>query len=227
MAASHESPPKELDRPIEVSPGDWSDRDFYLMLTGLVIPRPIGWISSISPDGVRNLAPYSYFNLLGSDPFYCGFASDGVKDSLTNVRATGEFVANIVTMDLLEHMNFTATNFPSQEDEYTWAGLTPVPSAKVKPPRVKEAKAHLECKVVQIIDDHNTHIVLGKIVHAHVDPSVWKAGRVDPRLLDPVCRLSGSAYGRLGDLFNVPRPQWKDVESSRGKAELPRAVKKS
>ena len=101
-----------------------------------------------------------------------------------------EFVANIVTMHLLEKMNFTSGDFPRDEDEFGWAGLTPVPSAKVRPPRVGEAKAHLECELVQIVSDRNTHIVLGRIVHAHVDPSVWKDGRVDPRLLDPVCRLS-------------------------------------
>ncbi len=211
---------------IEVAPGEMPERDFYFLMTGLVIPRPIGWISSISADGVRNLAPYSYFNLMGSDPFYCAFASDGVKDSLTNVRQVPEFVANIVTMEVLERMHFTSTNFPPHEDEYEWAGLTPVPAAKVRPPRVKEAKAHLECKVAHIIDDHNTHIVIAKIVHVHVDPSVMVDGRVDPRLLNPVCRLSGSGYGQLGELWNIVRAQWADVEATRGRAAMPRAVKR-
>jgi flavin reductase (DIM6/NTAB) family NADH-FMN oxidoreductase RutF len=226
MPASHDKPPVSLDRPLEVGPGDWVTREFYLLMTALVIPRPIGWISTLSGSGVRNVAPYSYFNLMGSDPFYVAFGSTGVKDSLSNLREVPEFVANIVTMHLLEKMNFTSTDFPREEDEYGWAGLTPVPSAKVRPPRVGEAKAHLECELVQVVTDRNTHIVLGRVVHAHVDPSVWKDGRVDPRLLDPVCRLSGSGYARLGELFNVQRPSWSDVEGTRGQEGMPRAAKR-
>ena len=102
-----------------------------------------------------------------------------------------------------------------------------MPSAKVKPARVGEAKAHLECEVVQIVDDRNTHIVLGRVMHAHVDPSVWKNGRVDPRLLDPVCRLSGSAYAQLGEIVNVARPYWKDIKGSTGQEKMPTLVKRN
>jgi len=224
--ASHAAPPKALDRPLEVGPDDWNRREFYLLMTALVIPRPIGWISTLSAAGVRNLAPYSYFNLMGSDPAYVAFGSTGVKDSLANVREVPEFVANIVTMHLIEKMNFTATDFPRGEDEFGWAGLTPAPSARVRPFRVREAKAHLECEVVQVVTDGSTNIVLGRIVHAHVDPSVWKDGRVDPKLLDPVCRLSGSGYAPLGELVSVQRPQWKDVTGTAGQEAMPKAVKK-
>lgn len=226
MPASHAAPPKILERPLEIGPEDWSTREFYLLMTALVIPRPIGWVSTISASGVRNLAPYSYFNLMGSDPFYVAFGSTGVKDSLLNLREVPEFVANIVTMHLLEQMNFTSADYPRDEDEYSWAGLTPMASAKVRPPRVGEAKAHLECEVVQVVSDRNTHIVLGRIVHAHVDTSVWKDGRVDPRLLDPVCRLSGSGYASLGELFSVQRPEWKNVAGTREQEAMPRAVKR-
>lgn len=224
--ASHAAPPKSLDRPLEVAPGDWQRQEFYQLMTALVIPRPIGWISTISAAGVRNLAPYSYFNLMGTEPAYVAFGSSGVKDSLANLRQVPEFVANIVTMHLIEKMNFTAGDFPREEDEFGWAGLTPAPSAKVRPFRVGEAKAHLECEVVQVVSDRDTHIVLGRIVHAHVDPSVWKDGRIDPKLLDPVCRLAGSGYASLGDLYNVQRPQWKDVTGSTGQEAMPRAVKR-
>ena len=108
MSPSHPAPPRVLDTPLEVGPDDWQGRDFYYLMTALVIPRPIGWISTISANGVRNIAPYSYFNLMGSDPFYCAFGSTGVKDSLRNLREVPQFVANIVTMDLLEKMNFTS-----------------------------------------------------------------------------------------------------------------------
>ena len=226
MSGSHDAPPKVLDRPLEIGPEDWSVREFYQLMTALVIPRPIGWISTISAAGVRNVAPYSYFNLMGSDPFYVAFGSTGAKDTLTNLREVPEFVANIVSMHVLEKMNFTSTDFPRDQDEFEWAGLTPAPSVKVRPPRVGESRAHLECELVQIVDDRNTHIVLGRIVHAHVDRSVWKDGRVDPRLLDPVCRLSGSGYASLGELVNVQRPDWKNVKDTRGQEAMPHAVKR-
>ena len=226
MAASHSSSPQNLDRDIEVGPEDWKAQEFYYLMTALVIPRPIGWISTISSAGVSNVAPYSYFNMMGNDPPYVAFASTGEKDSLRNLRDVPQFVANIVTMHVLEQMNFTSTNFPRDESEFGWAGLTPMPSAKVKPFRVAEARAHIECEVKQIITDHNTNIVLGRIVHTHVDKAVWKDGRVDPRLLDPVCRLSGSAYANLGELINVARPFWKDVQGTQGVEKMPRAVKR-
>jgi hypothetical protein len=100
------------------------------------------------------------------------------------------------------------------------------PSAKVRPFRVAEAKAHLECEVAQIVTDRNTNIVLGRVVHAQVDPSVWMNGRVDPKLLDPVCRLSGSGYASLGDLVSVQRPQWKNIEGTAGMDAMPRAERR-
>ena len=221
MTGSHASPPREPDGPIEIGPEDWGERGFYQLMTALVIPRPIGWISTVSAEGIRNLAPYSYFNLMGSDPFYVAFGSHNEKDTVSNLRAVPEFVANIVSMRLLEKMNFTSADFPHAEDEFSWAGLTPVPAAKVRPFRVGEAKAHLECKVAQIVDDENTHIVLGRIVHAHVDPSVWRDGRVDPNLLDPVCRLSGSSYASLGDIVNVPRTTWVSVRGTDAQEAIP------
>jgi flavin reductase (DIM6/NTAB) family NADH-FMN oxidoreductase RutF len=220
MTASHDSPPATLERPIEVGPQDWTQQDFYRLMSALIVPRPIGWISTISAGGVSNVAPYSFFNLLGSDPPYVGFGSTGAKDSLANLRDVPEFVVNIVSIHLLEVMNFTATDFPPDEDEFRWAGLTSVPSARVRPFRVAEAKAHLECEMVQIISDRNTHITLGRIVHAHVDPSVWKDGRVDPRLLNPVCRLAGSAYASLGALTSLTRLSWSDVKGGARKATV-------
>ena len=227
MPDSFDTPPPTLDRALEVGPHDWQGPAFYQLLTALVVPRPIGWISTISRSGVHNLAPYSYFNLMGSDPAYVAFGSTGVKDSLSNLREVPEFIANIVTMHLLERMNFTSGDFPRDEDEFGWAGLTPVPAAKVRPFRVGEAKAHLECEVAQIVTDRNTNIVLGRIVHAHVDPSVWNNGRVDPRLLDPVCRLSGSGYAALGAFVNVQRPQWTNIEGTQGQEAMSRAEKRA
>lgn len=226
MSASHDAPPRVLDRPLEIDVADWEARDRYFLLTALVIPRPIGWISTVSAAGTRNLAPYSFFNLMGSNPAYVAIGSTGVKDSLANLREVPQFVANIVTMDLLEKMNFTSGNFPREEDEFGWAGLTPTASARVRPARVGEARAHLECEVAQVVTDGETNIILGRVVHIHVDPSVWKDGRVDPRLLDPVCRLSGLGYASLGELYRIERPQWKSIEGTREQEAMPRAAKR-
>jgi flavin reductase (DIM6/NTAB) family NADH-FMN oxidoreductase RutF len=143
---NHDAPPVTLDRPLEVGSDDWQGPGFYQLMTALVVPRPVGWISTISKTGVPNVAPYSYFNLMGSDPPYVAFGSSGIKDSLANLREVPEFVANIVTMHLLERMNFTSGDFPREEDEFDRAGLTAVPAAKVRPFRVGEAKAHLEMR---------------------------------------------------------------------------------
>lgn len=226
MAASHDAPPSVLDRPLEVGISDWKGQDLYYLLTSLVIPRPIGWISTVSAAGINNVAPYSFFNLVGSRPAYVVLGSTGVKDSLKNMREVPQFVANIVTMDLMEKMNFTSGDFPREEDEFGWAGLTPAASARVRPPRVGEAKAHLECEVTQVVTDGETNIILGRVLHIHVMPSVWKDGRVDPRLLDPVCRLSGAGYASLGELFRLERPQWKNVAGTKGQEAMPRAAKR-
>ncbi len=222
MATSHPAPPDQLDDHLELDPADWPARQVYFVMTGLVIPRPIAWVSTLGADGVRNAAPHSYFNVVAHDPPHVVFSSSGEKDTLRNVRATGEFVVNIVTMDLIERMNFTATDFPSGEDEFTWAELTEAPSHTIAAPRIAEAKANLECRVVDIVAAGNGNIVIGEVTHIHLDPSVWRDGRVDPELLDPVCRLAGTSYATLGEVFKLPRAAWADVEGTEPGAAVPR-----
>ena len=211
MKSSHTRPPESLDRPLEHDPSNWSYQDNYHLLTALVVPRPIAWMSSVSEDGVRNIAPHSFFNAVAVDPPHVMVSSTGVKDSVRNIRATKEFVLNIVTMDVVEDMVFTSTDFPPEEDEFEWSGLTPVPSAKVTPPRIAEAKAHLECVFVSEMTLGDATLVFGRVVFIHIDPSVWRNGRVDQKLLDPVCRLSGSGYASVGEHFRLVIPEWKDV----------------
>lgn len=223
MATSHPGPPQQLDASLELDPEDWQPREVYFLMTGLVIPRPIAWVSSLGPDGVRNVAPHSYFNVVAHDPPHVMFSSSGVKDTLQNVRASGEFVVNIVTIDVVEAMNFTATDFPPDEDEFAWAGLTAVPAQRVAPPRVGEAAAHLECEVREILPVGNAHVIVGEVVHLHIAERVWRDGRVDPELLDPVCRLAGTRYARLGPVFKLPRPSWdRDVRGSGPTEAIPR-----
>lgn len=222
MTTSHPEPPAQLDAPLELDPADWPSRQVYFLMTGLVIPRPIAWVSTLGPDGVRNLAPHSYFNVVAHEPPHVVFSSSGVKDTLRNVRATGEFVVNLVSLDIVEQMNFTATDFPPDQDEFTWAQVTAVPSETVGPPRVAEAKAHLECRVKGIVAAGNGNIVIGEVTHIHVDPSVWRDGRIDPELLDPVCRLAGTRYATLGEVFKLDRPSWNDVEGTGPGEAVPR-----
>ncbi|TVR28975.1 MAG: flavin reductase family protein [Nitriliruptor sp.] len=206
----------------EFDPAAWEPRALYFLLTGLVIPRPIAWVSTVSEGGVRNLAPHSYFNVVANDPPHVLFVSTGVKDTLRNVRATGEFVVNVVTLDLVEEMNATAADAPAGVDEFGWVGLDAAPSVTVTPPRVARAKAHLECRVVHDLPIGNGNLVVGEVTHVHVDPSVWTDGRIDPQKLDPVGRLSGSSYATLGEVFTLDRPSWADIADADPADRIPR-----
>ena len=197
----------------QVDPGDLAGREAYHLLTSLVVPRPIAWVSTLSTSGIRNVAPHSYFNGMSSDPLIVHFTSTAVKDSFVNARDTGEFVVNMVSRDLAEEMNLTAANFPPEEDEFTWARLEDAPSVKVKPPRVAAAKAAFECKVVHILELGNGSMVFGEVVLIVVDEDILRDGRVDPELLSPVGRLGGSTYTDAAQaLFDLKRPSYEDVK---------------
>jgi flavin reductase (DIM6/NTAB) family NADH-FMN oxidoreductase RutF len=192
-----------------------SGRDPYFLLTGLVVPRPIAWVSTLTEAGTANLAPHSYFNVISAQPPIVHFTSSGEKDSLRNVRATGEFVVNIVSLDLVEEMNLTAADFPPEESEFDWAGLAREPSDRVRPPRVARARAALECRVRDIVSMGTGHMVFGDVLRFHVDDEVWRDGRVDPEALNPVGRLAGSAYSAQGKVFKLPRPTWEELRRRR------------
>ena len=223
MTSSHPAPPDELTEPLEIDPADWEPRQVYFLMTGLVVPRPIAWVSTRSPDGVRNVAPHSYFQAVANDPPHIVFSSTGEKDTLRNVRATGEFVVNLVDTSVVEPMNFTAADFPPDEDEFTWAGLTEAAAHRVAAPRVAEARAHLECELRHELPVGNANLVVAEVVHVHVDASLWRDGRVDPVAYDPVCRLAGTGYATLGEVFKLPRPSWRyDVEGTAPGEAIPR-----
>jgi flavin reductase (DIM6/NTAB) family NADH-FMN oxidoreductase RutF len=194
---------------------DLTGREPYFLLTGLVVPRPIAWVSTLSADGTPNLAPHSYFNIISSAPPIVHFTSSGEKDSLRNCRATGEFVVNIVSHDLVEPMNLTAADFPPEVNEFDWAQLEAAPSTRVEPPRVARAKAALECRVVDVVSKGNGNMVFGEVVHFVVDDAIWRDGRVDPELLAPLGRLAGTAYSAPGKVFKLPRPTWSQLTGGR------------
>ncbi len=185
----------------------------YKLLVGSVVPRPIGWISTMSKDGVHNLAPFSFFNVASSNPPHVLFCptirstDNGRKDTLHNARDTGEFVVNIVTESLGEAMNLTATEWDADVDEFAMAGITTAPSLTVKPLRVIQSPIHFECKVAQIIDLGGGHVVIGRVLHVHVDESVLiGTDKIDVEALKPIGKLAGNAYTRVTDLFDLVRP---------------------
>ena len=199
----------------EIDPAEVANRDAYHLMTSLVVPRPIAWVSTLSTGGVRNIAPHSYFNGMSSDPLIVHFTSTSAKDSFVNARDTGEFVVNVVSRDLANEMNLTAANFPPEEDEFSWARLADAPSLRVKPPRVAGAKAALECRVIHILELGNGSMVFGEVVMIVVDEAVIRDGRVDPALLTPIGRLGGSTYtdAALG-LFDLKRPTYDDIRNN-------------
>jgi flavin reductase (DIM6/NTAB) family NADH-FMN oxidoreductase RutF len=198
----------------EIDPARLEGREPYFLITSLVVPRPIAWVSSLSADGVPNVAPHSYFNVISSNPWILHFTSTGEKDTLRNVRATGEFVVNVVSRELVEEMNFTSADFPPGESEFAWAGLDTAPSVRVTPPRVARARVAFECRVNDVVSKGNGHMVFGDVLLAHVDEDLLAEGRVDPHLLRPVGRLGGAQYtDASGDVFKLRRPTWEQVRT--------------
>ena len=203
----------------EIDPARLEGREPYFLITSLVVPRPIAWVSSLSAEGVANVAPHSYFNVISSNPWILHFTSTGEKDTLRNVRATGEFVVNVVTRELVAEMNFTSADFPPDESEFEWTRLEPAASVRVAPPRVARARVAFECKLNDVVSKGNGHMVFGDVLLAHVDEDLLHEGRVDPHLLRPVGRLGGALYtDASGDVFKLPRPTWEQVRTG----EVPR-----
>jgi flavin reductase (DIM6/NTAB) family NADH-FMN oxidoreductase RutF len=186
-------------------------------LNAIIGPRPIGWISSQGRDGIVNLAPYSFFNAFNYKPPIIGFASTGQKDTVRNVRETGEFVWNLATRKIAESMNASSATVPYESDEFVLSGLTPVASRLVVPPRVAESPVNFECKVVDILQlkDHHgaaihTWLVLGEVVAVHILQSLLKDGIFDTFGAAIILRAGGpSAYAEIRpeSRFDMIRPR--------------------
>ncbi len=190
---------------------------FNRVITGVVVPRPIAFVSTISPEGVLNVAPYSFFNVVAYKPATVIFSSTRRlpgknKDTLENIERTGEYVVNIVVDDIAEAMNLTAAEYPADESEFDIAGLTPAPSDMVRPPRVAESPVNLECRlkqVIQIGEGAQEHgLVLGEVVLAHVRDDIIDGHRIDHQRLRPTGRLAGSMYCHTTDVFELVRPEY-------------------
>lgn len=180
-------------------------KDAYKLLQGSVLPRPIAFVSSLDENGNPNLAPFSFFTVISANPMMVCFSpmrrgTDGAKkDTLKNIEATKQFVINIVSEDFVQQMNDCATEFPSDVDEFEVSGLLKSESAVVKPPRVRESKVHLECELEQVLhfgkDEAGAgSLVIGKVVHVHVEDDLYESGRINSEKLNPVGRLAGATY---------------------------------
>jgi len=181
----------------------------YRLLSTAVTPRPIGWISSRSKAGVDNLAPYSFFNVVAVDPPVVMFAPVGstdLKDTPRNVRETGEFVVNTVSRDLGDQMHATSATLGEGESEFDHVGIERAESVVVDSPRVAAAKAAFECELYDWIEVGGSVLILGEVVHAHVDEDVLTDGQIDIESLDTVGRLSGSQYASTAERFGIDRP---------------------
>ena len=201
---------------MKFDPNKQSFKDNHRLMIGSIVPRPIAFVSTKSKNGILNLAPFSYFNGVCSNPPTIMFAParrgyDGLtKDTLNNIRDTKEFVVNIVSEEIVEPMVACSTDFEKEVNEFEVSGLTPVDSVKVAPPCVKESKVSFECRLQTIVpvgeaEPGGGFVVIGNIVMFHVDDDVYKDGRIDLNVLKPVGRLAGNNYSRINDVFTVVR----------------------
>lgn len=206
----------ELDRKVIIDPSTTAPQNVYKLLVGAVVPRPIAFVSTISPEGVPNLAPFSFFTVASANPpVLCFTASyrEPRKDTLLNIRETKEFVVNIVSHEFAAKMNITAGEYAYGVDEFVMSGLTAAPSDIVKPPRVKESHVNMECKLLQTIEVSNQPLggtlILGEVVRFHITDAMFEDFRIDPEMLGAVGRLAGNTYCTTKDRFELIRPQIK------------------
>lgn len=190
--------------------------DVYYALVGVVTPRPIAWVTSISESGVVNLAPFSFFNAFGANPPIVVFSPtlrrDGSKkDTLKNIEWSKEFVVNAAVEELAEKVNLSSKELPHDESELEYTGLDGIPSVKVKPPRLAASPVNLECVLQQVVPCGNgpisANLVIGRVVFMHIaDRVLDDQGKIDPRKLRTIARLGGEYYCRSTDLFEMKRP---------------------
>ena len=186
-------------------------RSFYGLLTSVVVPRPIAWVSTLTADGeTANLAPHSFFTVACTAPPIVQFTSVGRKDSLRNVEETGEFVVNFAPESLFTQINATATDFPRDEGEFDAVGIAREPSLRVKPPRVAASPVALECTLHSTLRLGNSTVVFGEVVHAAVSKDVLVDGRPDIGLLRPLARLGGNEWSTVGEVREAARIRYRD-----------------
>jgi flavin reductase (DIM6/NTAB) family NADH-FMN oxidoreductase RutF len=200
---------------MQFSLADLPGKARYKLLTATVVPRPIAWVSSLSADGTLNLAPFSYFNVVSSDPPVLLFSvgqrdSVTAKDTLTNIEHAREFVVNTVSERVLEVMNTSAINAPPNVSEFELAQVTPEPSAVIATPRVLESPVSFECKLFDLYRINQNTVIFGEVLAMHVDDDIYLGDyKIDMLRLKPVGRLAGATYSLQGEVVALERPVYK------------------
>jgi flavin reductase (DIM6/NTAB) family NADH-FMN oxidoreductase RutF len=200
---------------LSIDPAKNTERENYKFLIGSIIPRPIAFVTTLSKDGVLNGAPFSYFNIVSSNPPMISLSiqrSKGIqKDTARNIIGSKEFVIHIVDEQNVEKVNETAASLPPDQSEIELGKLTPVDSDKISVPGVKEAKIRMECILEHSLelgglDSPGCDLIIGKVVQFHIENSIYENGRIDPRGLAAVSRLAGTNYAKIGEIFSIERP---------------------
>lgn len=209
---------------LRIDPRAQQYRNVYKLMVGAIVPRPIAFVSTKSTSGVLNLAPFSYFTACSSNPPCILFSATGrsrdgdAKDTVANIRASEQFVVNIVSEQMANQMNATSAEFPPEVDEFDISGLTPVESELVRPPRVAESHVQMECRLVQMVrvgeEIGGGTVIIGEVLLFHVDDRVLADPEHDPFTVDPsrlraIGRMGGSTYIRTQDRFDIERPVYR------------------
>ncbi len=198
---------------MRIDPSSLPHRDTYFLLTGIVVPRPIALVSSLSAEGIVNAAPFSFFNAVTANPPTIMISVDrragNQKDTTRNILSLKEFVVNVVTEEIAEKMNIASGNYPPDVSEIDLAGLTTIPSETISVPRIAESPIQLECRLSwwKEIGNGPNDLIFGEITAIHLDDRIMKEGRIDHAALKAVGRLSGSYYCTTTGIFRMQRPK--------------------
>jgi len=205
-----------VSRLILIDPKNNSERENYKLLIGSIIPRPIAFVTTKSEQGVINGAPFSYFNIVSSNPPMISLAiqrpNGRLKDTARHIHHQQQFVVHIVDEDNVEQVNETAASLPVTESELARTNFTLVDSQQIAVPGIREAKIRMECRLVQSVplmngEEQTGDLFIGEVVQFHIDEAIYHEGRIDPRKLNAVSRLAGSNYAKVGEIFSIERPQ--------------------
>jgi flavin reductase (DIM6/NTAB) family NADH-FMN oxidoreductase RutF len=194
----------------DFDPGELDASRFYRLMNEVVVPRPIAWVSSTSATGVDNLAPHSFFTVASVTPPVVAFTSVGPKDTVRNIRETGEFVVNFTPEPLFEQINATATDFPPDVSEFDAVGVAREPSLRVTPPRVAASPVAIECRLHSIVPVGDCFLILGEVVHVAVTTTMLDGGHVIAARLRPLARLGRDEWSTLGPIRKIARIRYAD-----------------
>jgi flavin reductase (DIM6/NTAB) family NADH-FMN oxidoreductase RutF len=193
-----------------IDPGDLQPREVHALMIGAIVPRPIALVSTISESGATNLSPFSFFNGVSAQPpivsIVIARGRDGEKDTMRNIRATRDFVVNVVDRGIVKQAVASSAPFGSQVSEFDVTGLTAIESDKVRAPRVLESPVHLECVAIELVESpggSDVTLVLGRVLRFHVARRLLNEGRIDAGLLAPIGRLGGDLYAALGEIMSL------------------------